>query len=68
MIYTATLPAAFTGGDVAIFGAAFSYMSDVTASKDRTLRISILDVCYLSTMPTGVALGNPTRDIQVLIK
>ncbi|XP_026465627.1 uncharacterized protein LOC113368295 isoform X2 [Ctenocephalides felis] len=33
-------------------------MSDVTTPKDRTLRISILDVCYLSTMPTGVALGS----------
>ncbi|XP_026464994.1 proton-coupled folate transporter, partial [Ctenocephalides felis] len=58
VIYTATLPSALTGGDVAIFGAAFSYMSDVTTSRDRTLRISILDVCFLSTMPTGVALGS----------
>jgi hypothetical protein len=44
--------------DVAIFASAFAYISDVSSVKDRTLRITILDVCYLSTMPTGVALGN----------
>lgn len=57
IIYTATIPSAFTGADVAVFASAFSYLSDVTTTKDRTLRITILDVCYLSTMPTGVAIG-----------
>lgn len=57
IIYTATIPSAFTGADVAIFACAFAYISDVTTTKDRTLRITILDVCYLSTMPTGVAIG-----------
>lgn len=57
IIYTATIPCAFTGADVAIFANAFSYISDVSTERDRTLRITILDVAYLSTMPTGVALG-----------
>ncbi|CRK99795.1 CLUMA_CG013103, isoform A [Clunio marinus] len=57
VIYTATIPSAFTGADVAIFASAFAYISDITSVQDRTLRITILDVCYLSTMPTGVALG-----------
>lgn len=57
VIYTATIPSGFTGADVAIFACAFAYISDVSSTQDRTLRITILDVCYLSTMPTGVALG-----------
>jgi hypothetical protein len=57
IIYTATIPSAFTGADVAIFASAFSYISDVSTSENRTLRITILDVCYLSTMPTGVFIG-----------
>lgn len=42
---------------MAIFAAAFSYISDVSSVENRTLRVTILDVCYLSTMPIGVALG-----------
>lgn len=57
IIYTATIPCAFTGADVAIFACAFAYISDVSTVEDRTMRITILDVVYLSTMPTGVALG-----------
>lgn len=57
IIYTATIPSAFTGADVAIFANAFAYISDVSSERDRTIRITILDVAYLSTMPTGVALG-----------
>lgn len=58
VIYTATIPSAFTGADVAIFASCFAYISDITSVKDRTIRITILDACYLSTMPTGVALGS----------
>lgn len=57
IIYTATIPSAFTGADVAIFASAFTYLSDITSQNDRTLRITILDACYLSTMPTGVFIG-----------
>jgi len=57
IIYTATIPCGFTGADVAIFACAFAYISDITSVEDRMLRITILDVAYLSTMPTGVALG-----------
>ena len=46
------------GGDVAIFGSCFAYISDISSVQQRTLRITILDVVYLSTMPTGVALGS----------
>lgn len=58
IIYTATLPSAFTGADVAIFAAAFAYISDITTKNSRTLRVTILEVCYLATMPTGIALGS----------
>jgi PCFT/HCP family folate transporter-like MFS transporter 1/3 len=57
IIYTATIPSAFTGADVAIFASAFAYISDITSVEDRTIRITILDVCYLSTMPTGIYFG-----------
>ncbi|XP_053957160.1 proton-coupled folate transporter isoform X2 [Anastrepha ludens] len=58
VIYTATLPAALTGADVAIMASCFAYISDISTVKNRTLRVTILDVCYLSAMPTGVALGS----------
>lgn len=58
IVYTATLPMAFTGADVAIFAAAFSYLVDVSSSENRTLRVTLLEVIYLSTMPTGIALGS----------
>ncbi|XP_025075002.1 proton-coupled folate transporter isoform X1 [Pogonomyrmex barbatus] len=58
IIYTATLPMSILGGDVAIFASCFSYISDVSSMQQRTLRITILDVVYLSTMPSGVALGS----------
>ncbi|KAI4501384.1 hypothetical protein M0802_003757 [Mischocyttarus mexicanus] len=58
VIYTASLPMGMLGGDVAIFASCFSYISDITTVKQRTLRITILDIIYLSTMPTGVALGS----------
>lgn len=57
IIYVATLPMAFTGADVAIFAAVFAYISDVSSKESRTLRVSIVEVCYLATMPTGIALG-----------
>lgn len=58
IIYTASIPGALTGADVAIFAAAFAYISDVSTVENRTIRVTILDVCYLSTMPIGVALGS----------
>lgn len=57
IIYTATIPMAFTGADVAIFAAVFSYISDVSSRESRTLRVTIVEVCYLATMPIGIALG-----------
>lgn len=58
VIYTATIPMAFTGADLAIFAACFAYISDISSVKNRTLRITVLDAAYLSTMPTGVAIGS----------
>lgn len=58
VIFTATLPAALTGADVAIFASCFAYISDITTLDNRTLRVTILDVCYLSAMPLGVTLGS----------
>lgn len=53
IIYTATLPMGLLGGDISIFASCFAYISDVSSSKNRTLRVTILDVVYLSAMPTG---------------
>ncbi|XP_026333444.1 proton-coupled folate transporter, partial [Hyposmocoma kahamanoa] len=58
VIYTAAFPSALTGADLAIFAGCFSYIADVSSLKNRTFRIGILDVAYLSTMPAGVAIGN----------
>ncbi|KAL0902365.1 hypothetical protein ABMA27_000255 [Loxostege sticticalis] len=58
VIYAATFPSALTGADLAIFAACFAYIADVSSLKNRTLRVGVLDVVYLSTMPTGVAIGN----------
>lgn len=58
VLYTATLPAAITGADVAIFASCFAYISDITTFHNRTLRITILDACYLSAMPLGLTLGS----------
>lgn len=57
IIYTATIPSVLTGADIAIFASCFAYISDITTVEDRTIRITILDATYLSTMPIGVALG-----------
>lgn len=67
VVLTASLPSALTGADLAIFAAAFSYMADVTTVEARTLRVTILDITYLSTMPTGVALGTVTFILFLLI-
>lgn len=53
VVYTATLPMSILGSDVAIFGSSFAYISDISSVQQRTMRITILDVIYLSTMPTG---------------
>lgn len=58
IIYTATLPSAITGADVAIFASCFAYISDITTLQQRTIRVTILDAVYLTAMPTGVALGS----------
>ncbi|KAJ2954279.1 hypothetical protein O0L34_g2530 [Tuta absoluta] len=58
VIYTAAFPSALTGADLAIFAASFAYIADVTSASNRTFRIGVLDVAYLSTMPAGVAIGN----------
>jgi PCFT/HCP family folate transporter-like MFS transporter 1/3 len=57
VLLSASLPSAVTGADLAIFAAAFSYVADVSTVESRTLRVTVLDIAYLSTMPTGVALG-----------
>lgn len=57
VIYTASIPSAFTGADITIFAASFAYISDVSSVKNRTLRVTILDICYLITFPIGIALG-----------
>lgn len=64
VIYTAAIPGALTGSDVAIFASAFAYISDISSQKDRTLRVTILDACYLSTMPIGVSIGKVMSPIN----
>lgn len=57
IIYTASIPCALTGADISIFAAAFAYISDVSSIQNRTMRVTILEVCYLITFPIGIALG-----------
>ncbi|XP_048516273.1 proton-coupled folate transporter-like isoform X2 [Athalia rosae] len=57
IIYTATLPMAMFGSDIAIFASSYSYLTDVSSSAQRTLRLTILDAIYYSTVPGGVAVG-----------
>lgn len=57
VIYTAAFPSAMTGADLAIFAGCFAYIADVSSLKNRTLRVGILDVVYLSAMPSGIAIG-----------
>lgn len=57
VVYTAVIPSALTGADLAIFAGCFAYIADVTSLKSRTLRVGILDIVYLSAMPSGVAIG-----------
>lgn len=57
IIYTATLPSALTGVDIVIFAAAFAYIADITSVENRTSRVTVLEVTYLITFPTGIALG-----------
>lgn len=66
MIYTAALPSALTGADLAIFAGCFAYIADVSSVKNRTLRVGILDVTYLSTLPMGIAIGKPHKYILFL--
>ncbi|EFN75365.1 uncharacterized protein LOC105191424 isoform X2 [Harpegnathos saltator] len=58
VIYTAVVPMGLLGGDVIIFGSCFAYLTDICSYEERTMRITILDIVYLSTMPTGIALGS----------
>ncbi|XP_072930552.1 lysosomal proton-coupled steroid conjugate and bile acid symporter SLC46A3 [Epargyreus clarus] len=58
LIFTATFPCALTGADLAIFAGCFAYVADVSSMKNRSLRVGILDAVYMSTMPTGIAIGN----------
>ncbi|XP_034248864.1 tetracycline resistance protein, class E-like isoform X2 [Thrips palmi] len=52
-----SLPAALTGSGLAVFSATHCYVADVTPTEDRTLRLAILDSCYLVAMPAGISLG-----------
>ncbi|XP_022121523.1 proton-coupled folate transporter [Pieris rapae] len=58
VIYFAVLPSVITGTDLAIFTGCFAYLADITSVENRTFRVAILDAVYLSTMPTGIYLGN----------
>ena len=57
IIYTATIPSALTGVDIVVFASSFAYISDISSTDNRTLRITILELSYLVTFPTGIALG-----------
>ncbi|KAF5274206.1 hypothetical protein FQA39_LY07310 [Lamprigera yunnana] len=57
IIYTCTLPMVITGGEVAIFGSAFSYLADISTLDGIVLRFTILEACVLGAMSAGIALG-----------
>lgn len=57
VLYTATFPSALTGSNLAIFMSAVSYICDVTTTEERAVRVTMLELAYLSTMPVGVTVG-----------
>ncbi|KAL7012231.1 hypothetical protein ACKWTF_014704 [Chironomus riparius] len=57
IIYTATIPGAITGGDIAIFASALAFLTDITTEADRTVRISILGGAYVGSIPVAVLTG-----------
>lgn len=58
ILFTATLPCALSGGQLTVFMASFSYLSDTTSQQDRTVRVTLLEVAYLLPMPLGIAFGS----------
>ncbi|XP_014256849.1 proton-coupled folate transporter-like [Cimex lectularius] len=58
VLFTACLPCALTGGNLTVFMSAFSYLSDTTTQRERTLRTTLLEVAYLTPMPLGVMFGS----------
>lgn len=53
----ATLPSSFFGGETFIFSNAFAYIADTTTLKNRSSRILILDLAYLTAIPVGLNCG-----------
>lgn len=66
ILWTASLPSGLTGADLSIFAASFSYLSDITTIKDRSMRVTFLDATYLLSMPIGVALGK-TKTVEAAL-
>ncbi|KAK2574710.1 hypothetical protein KPH14_013100 [Odynerus spinipes] len=53
----ATLPSSFFGGETFIFSNAFAYIADTTTLKNRSSRILILELAYLTAIPVGLNCG-----------
>ncbi|KAJ2947154.1 hypothetical protein O0L34_g16512 [Tuta absoluta] len=56
MFFEALFPA-ITGGWIATYMGAFSYISDVSSEKTRTFRIGVANLCLTAGSPIGSALS-----------
>lgn len=55
--FTCTFPACLFGSDSIIFANSFAYISDITNETNRTFRLTILQVIYITTIPLGIIIG-----------
>lgn len=58
IIFTAIIPSSITGTDVAIFSSCYSYITDISSAKTRLARVSLLEGCYLWSIPIGITIGS----------
>lgn len=57
IIFTCTFPACLFGSDTIIFANSFAYISDITNESNRTFRLTILQIIYITTIPLGMTVG-----------
>jgi MFS transporter, PCFT/HCP family, solute carrier family 46, member 3 len=57
LLFTATLPCAFTGSDIIIISNSFAYLSERVPDCKKNSRLTFLNGLILSTMPIGTMIG-----------
>lgn len=57
ILFTASLPCAFSGSDILIISNSFAYLSERTLESKKSFRITLLNSLILATMPLGTLIG-----------